>query len=176
MPEQQGWRVVIVGPSPAGLCGAEALFDGPFVATGTLPHTPWTDWSPKRDVYTLFWSSAVGQAQVAARNLAAPLAGARPTESYATVPYFWSDQHDWKLQFVGFGGAGPDRTRVEVDAGAVEDARFVATYRRDGRLVGALCVNWPAQVSRYRRRIVADWQDAGSRTAAASASLGKGEV
>lgn len=114
------------------------------------------------------WTNAVGQAQVAARNLAARLAGAEPAESYATVPYFWSDQHDWKLQYVGFGGES-DGTRVAVESGAIQEGRFVATYRREGRLVGALCVNCPAQVPKYRRRIVADWEaTAGSEARTAS--------
>jgi NADPH-dependent 2,4-dienoyl-CoA reductase/sulfur reductase-like enzyme len=116
------------------------------------------------------WTNAVGQAQVAARNLAARLAGTEPAESYATVPYFWSDQHDWKLQYVGFPSGQDGRARVGVELGAVEDGKFVATYHREGRLVGALCVNWPAQVAKYRRRIVAEWAavDGGARTASRS--------
>lgn len=116
------------------------------------------------------WTNAVGQAQVAARNLAARLAGTEPAESYATVPYFWSDQHDWKLQYVGFGAGQDGPTRVEVELGAVEDGKFVAAYRREDRLVGAFCVNWPAQVPKYRKRIVAEWEavDGEARTASSS--------
>ncbi|MDX6356922.1 MAG: hypothetical protein QOF98_3825 [Streptomyces sp.] len=116
------------------------------------------------------WTNAVGQAQVAARNLAARLAGTEPAESYATIPYFWSDQHDWKLQYVGFPAGQDSGARVEVELGAVEDGKFVATYHRDGRLVGALCVNWPAQVPKYRKRIVAEWEavDGEARTASSS--------
>ena len=45
---------------------------------------------------------------------------------------------------------------VALDEGAVADGKFVAGYRSGGRLAGALCVNWPARVNAYRRRIVAE--------------------
>jgi NADPH-dependent 2,4-dienoyl-CoA reductase/sulfur reductase-like enzyme len=105
------------------------------------------------------WTNAVTQAQVAAGNLAARLAGRPEAEPYAALPYVWSDQHDWKLQFVGFTGPGDPSTgdtEVTVDEGTVDSGRFVAAYRRDGRLAGALCVNWPARVPGYRKRIRAE--------------------
>ncbi len=101
------------------------------------------------------WSNAVGQAQIAARNLAARLAGRAEQEAYATIPYFWSDQYDWKLQFVGVTGE-----QVEVEEGSVGSGIFTVTYRSAGRLVGALCVNQPAQVPKFRRRIMAEWSGA----------------
>ena len=47
--------------------------------------------------------NAMEQARVAAANLAAADGKARP---YATVPWFWSDQYDCKLQMVGFAADG----------------------------------------------------------------------
>ncbi|HWG25567.1 FAD/NAD(P)-binding oxidoreductase [Actinospica sp.] len=155
------------------MCDARgfALGTDTVVAAGDVAR--WTHPMTGTGLRVEHWTNAVGQAQVAARNLAARLAGAEPVESYATVPYFWSDQHDRKLQYIGFGGSGADGTRVAVELGAVEDGRFVTTYHRDGRLVGALCVNWPAQVPRYRRRIVADWEAAGSAARTASHPIEK---
>ena len=98
------------------------------------------------------WTNAVSQAQAAGRNLAARLAGRAAPEPYAAVPYFWSDQHDWKLQFAGVTG-----DEVSVEEGAAESGTFVAAYRSAGRLVGALCVNRPARLAAYRRRILAEW-------------------
>jgi 3-phenylpropionate/trans-cinnamate dioxygenase ferredoxin reductase component len=44
------------------------------------------------------WSNAVEQGEAAARRLLAP-----PGEAveFAPVPYFWSDQYDTKIQFLG---------------------------------------------------------------------------
>lgn len=150
------------------VCDAQGFAVGTdtIVAAGDVAR--WTHPMTGTGLRVEHWTNAVGQAQVAARNLAARLAGAQPAESYATVPYFWSDQHDWKLQYVGFGGGQADEVRVEVELGAVEDGKFVATYHCEGRLVGAFCVNWPAQVSKYRKRIVAEWEAVGGETRTAS--------
>src|SRR5581483_6106150 len=62
---------------------------------------------------------------------------------YAPVPYFWSDQHGVKIQFLGHNAPGDV---VEVVEGAIEDDRFVATYSRDGQLTAALIWNHPARM------------------------------
>lgn len=98
------------------------------------------------------WTNAVTQAELAARNLAARLAGGPAAEQYTAVPYFWSDQHDWKVQFVGFAAGG----EVTIAEGTPDSGRFVAAYHRAGQLTGALCVNWPGRMPSYRRRIVAE--------------------
>ena len=67
---------------------------------------------------------------------------------FAPVPYFWSDQYETKIQFVG--QPGPD---VEVVEGSLDDDRFVAAYGRDGRLVGALSFNRPRQIMAFRAMI-----------------------
>lgn len=93
------------------------------------------------------WSNAAEQAEAAAATL---LAGPETAGPYQAVPYFWSDQHGRKLQFVGIP-AGSAR----VVEGSVSEERFVAAYERSGRLVGALVFNWPARMARYRRLIAA---------------------
>jgi NADPH-dependent 2,4-dienoyl-CoA reductase/sulfur reductase-like enzyme len=92
------------------------------------------------------WTNAVEQADAAARTL---LDG--PTEPYAPVPYFWSDQYGQRIRFVGHASGGE---AVEVVEGSVEAMKFVATYRREGRLVAALTVNLPSRVVPYRNLIL----------------------
>src|SRR5712692_4337629 len=90
------------------------------------------------------WTNAVEQGQAAAQVL---LHGtAAPT--FDPVPYFWSDQYDTKIQFVG--RTGPD---IMVVDGSLDDDRFVVAYGRDGRLVGALGFSRPAVVMKHRALI-----------------------
>jgi len=67
---------------------------------------------------------------------------------YAAVPYFWSDQFDAKMRFVGVANAAED-IRVEEASPDV----LVALFGRDGLLRGALCVNAPRKLARYRQAI-----------------------
>jgi NADPH-dependent 2,4-dienoyl-CoA reductase/sulfur reductase-like enzyme len=92
------------------------------------------------------WTNAVEQGTAAAATL---MRGAGDgVAPYAPVPYFWSDQYNTKIQFVGL--AGP---QVRVVEGALDDDRFVAAYGRQGRVVGALTFNWPARAMAYRSMI-----------------------
>ena len=70
----------------------------------------------------------------------------RPTP-YAPVPFFWSDQFDSRIQFVG-RAHGDDEVRVV--AGDL-DGSFVALYGHGGRLRGVLGVNMPKPVMRCRK-------------------------
>ena len=107
------------------------------------------------DMRVEHWTNAAEQGTAAARALLAG-AGAVP---FAPVPYFWSDQYDAKIQFVGV--AAPD-DEVRVVHGSVAERRFVALYGRAGRLVGALAVSRPRLLMAYRRLIAdqASWDDA----------------
>ena len=102
------------------------------------------------------WTNAIEQGRAAAQNL---LAGADDAQPFAPVPYFWSDQYDVKIQFVGY--AQPEDA-VRVAHGSVEEHRFVALYGRSGRLVAALGFNWARLVMAYRMQIEqrASWEDA----------------
>jgi len=91
------------------------------------------------------WSNAVEQASVAAHTL---LHGPSEAKPYVAVPYVWSDQYDLKIQYVGTAGAFHS-----VFEGSIEDNKFVAGYEADGILVGALCVNSPARMIKYKRFI-----------------------
>jgi NADPH-dependent 2,4-dienoyl-CoA reductase/sulfur reductase-like enzyme len=100
------------------------------------------------------WTSAAEQGAVAARNALDPTGGT----PYSTVPYFWSDWYGGRLQFVGIPGA--DEVRV-VDGDVDSDGRLVALYREGDRLVGALTVDAPTHVMKYRGLITrrASWVD-----------------
>lgn len=103
------------------------------------------------------WTSAAEQGARAARNAVAS-ESARP---YETVPYFWSDWYDSRIQFVGIASADDD-VEVEVVAGDESAGPFTALYRAGGRIIGCLAVDMRAEVMKYRRLIArrASWDEA----------------
>ncbi len=102
------------------------------------------------------WTNAAEQGAAAATNLLAELAGAAPTP-YAPVPFFWSDQFDSRIQFLG--RAHGDDDDVQLVAGE-PDGSFVALYGHAGRLRGVLGVNMPRMVMPYRKLLAerAPWE------------------
>ena len=91
------------------------------------------------------WTNAVEQATAVVASI---LDEDAPAPS--SVPYFWSDQYDAKIQFAGRIAPG-DTLRVE--EGTVHDKNLVAVYGRAGKLRGVLTVNKPAALIRSRRAI-----------------------
>lgn len=89
------------------------------------------------------WTTAAEQGAVAARHALDPTA-ATP---HAPVPYFWSDWYGHRIQFAGTTQA--DEVRVVRRAGS----GFLALYRRGDRLAGALTVDRPGDIMKFRRRI-----------------------
>ena len=79
--------------------------------------------------------NAMEQARVAAANMCGG------DKTYASIPWFWSDQYDLKLQMVGFS-ADAD---AEVVRGDVAENRFAVFYLKQGRLVAADAVNCPKE-------------------------------
>lgn len=77
------------------------------------------------------WDNALRQSEVAARNL---LGRSMP---FAPVPYFWSDQYDLKLQYVGYARTW-ERLIVR---GVPASGSFVAFYQANGYVRAALGVN-----------------------------------
>lgn len=102
------------------------------------------------------WSSAAAQGQAAGRNLLSLLGGRGAGEAYSVLPYFWSRQYGWNLQFVGMAGE-----TVSIESGAIDRGEFVAVYRSSGAMVGALCVNRPSEVPLYRKRVRQGWASGG---------------
>lgn len=97
------------------------------------------------------WDHAIAMGAFAARRLLAG-DGWDPTERFAPVPFFWSDQYDRKLQSVG--RIRPD-DRVELLDGDLAEHRFVTVHVRNGRVVGAFGMNRPRHVMRLRGLIAA---------------------
>jgi NADPH-dependent 2,4-dienoyl-CoA reductase/sulfur reductase-like enzyme len=97
------------------------------------------------------WTNAAEQGAAAALTLLAMDQGAEP-QPYAPVPFFWSDQYDHRVQFLGRAGADDE---VVVAAGSTSQRRFLALYGREGRLRGALGLDVPRLVMPYRRLLLA---------------------
>ena len=98
------------------------------------------------DMRVEHWTNAAEQGAAAATNLLAELDG-RERVPYSAVPFFWSDQFDARIQFLG--RSRPD-AQVEVVAGSVDDGRFCAMYTLHGRFVGVLGVTMPKMVMSSR--------------------------
>jgi NADPH-dependent 2,4-dienoyl-CoA reductase/sulfur reductase-like enzyme len=92
------------------------------------------------------WTNAAEQGAAAARNLLAVAADGDPTP-YAAVPFFWSDQFEARIQFLGRATGDDD---VEIVAGSLEEGRFAAVYSRSGRLRAVLGVSMPKVVMPMR--------------------------
>ncbi|MDR8394719.1 FAD-dependent oxidoreductase [Paraburkholderia sp. USG1] len=82
-----------------------------------------------------------------ARAAAAVLCG-KPRAN-GSIPWFWSDQYDLKLQMVGLS-EGYDRCILR---GAVETRSFCAFYLRDGMLIAADAVNRPMEFMLSKRAV-----------------------
>lgn len=94
------------------------------------------------------WTNAAEQGAAAAANLLAAAAGRQP-EPYRPVPFFWSDQYDARIQFLGRAGEGDE---VRIVHGSPDERRFVALYGGpDGLLRGALGLSSPKLLMPYRR-------------------------
>lgn len=58
-------------------------------------------------------------------------------EPYDDIPWFWSDQYDFNLQYAGFHTEWDEF----VVRGNMEERNFVAFYRKDGRVLAAVAIN-----------------------------------
>lgn len=99
------------------------------------------------------WTAASEQGMAAARNALNP----EEATAYSTVPYFWSDWYNNKIQMVGVTAAEEIKL-----VGSLADSKWLALYRCGERLVGVLTFNQPNKVMKYRAMIArgAAWQDA----------------
>jgi NADPH-dependent 2,4-dienoyl-CoA reductase/sulfur reductase-like enzyme len=102
------------------------------------------------------WTNAVEQGVHAAENA---LAGAGASTSFSSVPYFWSDQYDRKIQFVGLARGHEEMVIVD---GSLADRRLTALFRSGGRLAACLAVNQPRALIKYRKLLAAgtSWEAA----------------
>ncbi|MGY5131763.1 NAD(P)/FAD-dependent oxidoreductase, partial [Streptomyces nigrescens] len=92
-------------------------------------------------------TNATQQAITAARNL---LSGPAEAVPYAPVPFGWTDLYYTKIQTCGWC---PSDATVEVVDGDPQEHRFVALYKVDGRVVGALGWNSARALREYRSHL-----------------------
>ncbi|MDH3727370.1 MAG: FAD-dependent oxidoreductase [Myxococcales bacterium] len=93
------------------------------------------------------WTNAVEQARHVAASLLADWGETKPFES---VPMFWSDQFNIKIQGVGHPRATDE---LIITGEASEGESLVALYGRAGRLVGAVTFDQPPKIIKLRRLI-----------------------
>jgi len=92
------------------------------------------------------WTNAAEQGALAALNLIAEWRGEQP-QPYSAVPFFWSDQYDRRLSFLG---RSSDHDEVQIVAGSKAARELVALYRRGDRLHGAFGLNSNRPLMAYR--------------------------
>ena len=99
------------------------------------------------------WEHAIEQGAAAGRRL---LAADDDPAPFVSVPWFWSDQYDRKLQMAGRPAATDE---VHVLNGSFEEQRFVVAFRRGDLCTGVLGVNRPRHVVQARMRLAEslDW-------------------
>lgn len=108
------------------------------------------------------WTNAAEQGAAAARNMLAVARGEQP-QPFESVPFFWSDQFDSRIQYVGRAHGGDD---IEIIAGSL-DGDFAALYGWEGRLRGVVGVNMPKRVMPFRALLAAraSWDEALAKAA-----------
>jgi NADPH-dependent 2,4-dienoyl-CoA reductase/sulfur reductase-like enzyme len=90
------------------------------------------------------WSNVAEQARV----LVPAILGEAPGSAAISVPYFWSDQYDVKIQCLG-EPAADDVVHVVEDDGR----KFLAYYERDGVLTAVVGGGMPGKVMKARAKI-----------------------
>ena len=113
------------------------------------------------------WTNAAEQGAAAATNLLAWSRGETGTP-FESVPFFWSDQFDSRIQFIG-RAHGDDE--VHVFTGST-DGKFAALYGHGGRLRGVLGVGLPRMVMPFRALLAerASWDTALAKAAELTAT------
>jgi 3-phenylpropionate/trans-cinnamate dioxygenase ferredoxin reductase subunit len=90
-------------------------------------------WHPhyRRHLRVEHWANALNQGTTAGINATGG------TERYTRLPYFFSDQYDLGMEYVGHSDTSDD----VVVRGSLEDRQFVAFWHRNGIVTAAMNVN-----------------------------------
>jgi 3-phenylpropionate/trans-cinnamate dioxygenase ferredoxin reductase subunit len=105
--------------------------------------------APDAPIRIEHWTNAAEQGTLAGRNA---VAGAAERKEHTSVPSFWSDQYDVKIQAVGLPRLAE---RVHMAEAAPDGDRFVAVGERDGTVIAAYAWNGARRLPLYRRHIAA---------------------
>ena len=105
--------------------------------------------APDAPIRIEHWTNAAEQGTLAGRNA---VAGAAERKEHTSVPSFWSDQYDVKIQAVGLPRLAE---RVHMAEAAPDGDRFVAVGERDGTVIAAYGWNGARRLPLYRRHIAA---------------------
>jgi apoptosis-inducing factor 3 len=103
-------------------------------AAGDMARFP--DWRTGESIRIEHWRLALQHGRLAARNMAG-----RPTE-FAGVPFFWSDQFDVIVQYVGYAASWDEI----IFHGNPDDHDFLGFYVRDGQVRAAAAMNRDRQM------------------------------
>jgi NADPH-dependent 2,4-dienoyl-CoA reductase/sulfur reductase-like enzyme len=143
-----GSGIPIGGPNPEEgsggiLCGAAGhVTDGVWAAgdVAAWPRPGGTGW--RRVEHRL---SATEQGRAVARSILDPT-----YVDPGAIPYFWSDQYEYKIQ--SYGLPGPD-DRFTVVEGALTDRKFIGTYTAAGVITGVLGIGMARALRTWRAQI-----------------------
>lgn len=102
------------------------------------------------------WTNAVEQGTAAAVTL---LEGSGPHTAFSSVPLFWSDHFDGRVQSIGLPNLAD---RWEIVEGTVESRKFAAALYRDDRLIAAIGYNSPRAIVQYRGKLLRENADVGA--------------
>jgi 3-phenylpropionate/trans-cinnamate dioxygenase ferredoxin reductase component len=99
----------------------------------------------ERRIRVEHWQNALNQGPAAARNMLGK------DEPYDDIPWFWSDQYDFNLQYTGFHTEWDEL----IVRGSMEERNFVAFYLKDRRVLAAVAINRGRDLRRSMRLIKA---------------------
>lgn len=136
------------------VCDATCATNVPgIVAAGDVASWPNPTFNERMRVE--HWSNAAEMGFAAAERL---LAG-QGSQAFGSVPFFWSDQYQLKIQSAG---RCVDSDDSQVVSGSLNERQFVKLYARKGQLAGALAFNEPRKLIGYRRmlRKSVAWEEA----------------
>jgi NADPH-dependent 2,4-dienoyl-CoA reductase/sulfur reductase-like enzyme len=123
------------------VCDAQGRSSAPHVwAIGDV--ASWLD-TVGNQVRVEHWSNVADQARVLV-----PAMLGEDVPGVVSVPYFWSDQYDVKIQCLGEPEAD-DTVHIVEDDGR----KFLAYYERDGVVAGVVGGGMPGKVMKTRNKI-----------------------
>jgi 3-phenylpropionate/trans-cinnamate dioxygenase ferredoxin reductase subunit len=118
----------------------------------------WPNRTLGRRTRTEHWNNAIEHAVHAAKHILDADTG----DGFRSVPYFWSDQADLKLQVLGSTLGHDDVTIVRAD-----EKSLLAEYRDRGRLIAVAGINAGRDVMTRRGELVAAFADTENSAASA---------